>query len=139
MNATFSLLSLARHLIRKTVSNKNRVTHATNSTIKLCFSWIYFHLWIILTNFKWLNSCRKPENMRIQEIWPIQKLIHRRQVAGYSIAIQCCIWYRNQSFECSASQMTGFYLWIAALGWNELIILVVSKTRMVIRLHPKWA
>ena len=111
---------------------------ATNSAIKLCFSCVYFHLWIILTNFKWFNSCRKPENMRIQEILPTQKLIHRRQVAGYPIATQCSIWYRDQSFECSANQMTGFYMWIAALGWNELIILVVKKTRMVIRLHPKW-
>ena len=100
----------------------------TNSTIKLCFSWVYFHLWIIPTNFKWLNSCRKPENMRIQEILPTQKLIHRRQVTGYPIATQCCIWYRDQSFECSANQMTGFYMWIEALGWNELIILVVKKT-----------
>ena len=64
--------------------------------------------------------------MQIQEMLSTQNLIHRRQVAGYPIATQCCIWYRDQSFECSANQMAGFYM-------NG--ILVIKKTCMVIRLY----
>ena len=100
MNATFSLLSLVQHLMRTTVSNKNRVTHGATSTTFFSGDKLYdkamlflslFSLMNNTTNFKWLNSCRKPENMRIQEILPTQKLIHRRQVTGYPIATQCCI------------------------------------------------
>ena len=60
--------------------------------------------------FQMAYSRRKPENMQIQEILSTRKLIYGKQVASYPISTQCCIWYRDQSFECCSNQMTGFYI-----------------------------